>query len=282
MYRQSPRVGDRVRVHREDHVLAELEVDALADLRVLDHRHADRVARHVAEVVAALGEALRDGAVHVVAGRADDAAPSASPRSTRRRPPAAASCDPRAARPSCRRRGRPRPSGRPGPATSSDGSMKSVRISPMRAILNSGSARPSRPSRQHHVHQVPAAALRDEVALGCRHHLGGRLARRVVLEEDLEAALVDAHRVAHRLELGRALDGARVVELDVEVDEVEALEGAVVAHGHDVVEAVHADALPAGGLRALRDLLARACPRRPARSRPCRARRRSAPRSGRR
>src|SRR3954452_4420841 len=58
--------GDRVRMHREDHVLGELGLDALADLRELDHRHPDRVPGHVAEVVAAVGESLRHGAVDVV------------------------------------------------------------------------------------------------------------------------------------------------------------------------------------------------------------------------
>ena len=48
----------------------ELGLDALADLRELDHRHPDRVAGDVAEVVAALREALRDRAVDVVRGRA--------------------------------------------------------------------------------------------------------------------------------------------------------------------------------------------------------------------
>src|ERR671938_1921581 len=61
---------DRVRVHREDHVLAQLGLDALADLRVLDHRHADRVAGDVAEVVATRPEAARDGRVDVVRARA--------------------------------------------------------------------------------------------------------------------------------------------------------------------------------------------------------------------
>ena len=65
----------------------------------------------------------------------------------------------------------------------------------------------------------------DEVVLGGGHHLGRAAARLVGLEEDLEAALVDAHRVAHRLELGLALDGAREVELDVERHEVEARRG---------------------------------------------------------
>src|SRR6266498_1049945 len=52
---------DRVRVHREDHVLGELGLDALADLRELDHRHPDRVAGDVAKAIAAFGESLRDG-----------------------------------------------------------------------------------------------------------------------------------------------------------------------------------------------------------------------------
>src|SRR5687768_4369321 len=55
-----PVLRDRMRVHREHHVLGELGLDALADLRELDHRHPDRVARDVAEVVAAIAEARRD------------------------------------------------------------------------------------------------------------------------------------------------------------------------------------------------------------------------------
>ena len=79
--------------------------------------------------------------------------------------------------------------------------------------------------RQDHVHGQPPAALAHEVALGGAHHLGRAAARLVGVEEDLEAALVDAHRIAHRLELGLALDGARVVELDVEVHELETARG---------------------------------------------------------
>src|SRR5437868_6232397 len=61
---------DRVRMHREHHVLAQLRLDPFADLRMLDHRHADRVARHVPEVVAALAKPVRDGAVDIVRGGA--------------------------------------------------------------------------------------------------------------------------------------------------------------------------------------------------------------------
>ena len=46
---------------------------------------------------------------------------------------------------------------------------------------------------------------------------------RVALDEDLEPALVDANRVAHRLELGLALHRPGEVELDVEGHELEAL-----------------------------------------------------------
>jgi hypothetical protein len=114
-------------------------------------------------------------------------------------------------------------------------------------------------ARQHHVHSQPTAALGDEVLLGGRHHLRRRLARSVCLVPELEAALVDPHRVAHRLELGLALDGAGQVELDVEADEIEAVESREVAHGHDVVEAVDADALPAGVPRVRSDVLAGPC-----------------------
>jgi xanthine dehydrogenase accessory factor len=61
---------DHVRVHREDHVRAELGLDPLADLRMLDHRHPDRVARDVAEVVAAVGETFRNSPVRIVRGGA--------------------------------------------------------------------------------------------------------------------------------------------------------------------------------------------------------------------
>src|SRR5262249_44681977 len=52
------------------HILLQLGLDRLADLRMLDHRHADRVTRYVAEVVATVGEAFRAGSVPVVRGRA--------------------------------------------------------------------------------------------------------------------------------------------------------------------------------------------------------------------
>ena len=74
---------------------------------------------------------------------------------------------------------------------------------------------------------------------------------------DLEATLVDPHRVAHRHELGLALDGPREIELDVEWDEIEPVERLVVAHGHDVVEAVDADLPPAGPACVVGDVRAR-------------------------
>ena len=111
--------------------------------------------------------------------------------------------------------------------------------------------------RQHHVHGQPAAALGDEVLLRGRHHVGRGAPRCVGLGPQLEATPVDAHRVAHALELGLALDGAREVELDVERHDLESLERPVVAHGHHVVEAVDADPLPAGVLRVRGDGCAR-------------------------
>ena len=78
-----------------------------------------------------------------------------------------------------------------------------------------------------------------------RHRLRGRLPRLVGSEERLEAVLVDPHALANRLELGLALHRARQVELGVERHELEPFERPEVAHGHDVVEAVHPDAAPA-------------------------------------
>ena len=62
---------------------------------------------------------------------------------------------------------------------------------------------------------------------------------------------------AHGLELGVALYRTGVIELDVERDEVEPVESAVVAHGHDVVEPEDADAPPRGVTSPRRDELAR-------------------------
>ena len=87
------------------------------------------------------------------------------------------------------------------------------------ATLNSGSAEPFSPD-EHHVHRLAAAALRDEVLLARREHLALGAARRERLEEDPEALDVDAHALAHRVELEVALDGARVVERDVPRDEL--------------------------------------------------------------
>jgi hypothetical protein len=81
-----------------------------------------------------------------------------------------------------------------------------------------------------------------------------------VLPEELEAALVDAHRVADGLELRLALHRAGEVELDVEgddLDTVERGERVVVPHGHHVVEPVHADAPPALVLHASGDVRSR-------------------------
>ena len=133
----------------------------------------------------------------------------------------------------------------PGPATSSDGRRKCAEhlLSPSDLELGT---REGVGSGEHHVHSQPATALGDEPVLRRGHDLRGRLTGRVGLEEDLEAALVDPHRVAHGLELGVALDRPRKVELDVEPDEIETVERAVVADGHDVVEPVHADPPPTG------------------------------------
>ena len=57
-------------MHREHHPRAKHRLQPLSYPRVLDHRHPDRVAGDVAKVVAALGEALRDGAMDIVGGRA--------------------------------------------------------------------------------------------------------------------------------------------------------------------------------------------------------------------
>ena len=59
-----------MRVHGKDHLLPQFRLDPLPDLRVLDHRHPDRMSRHVAEAIAAVGEALCDCSVRVGRRRA--------------------------------------------------------------------------------------------------------------------------------------------------------------------------------------------------------------------
>ena len=73
------------------------------------------------------------------------------------------------------------------------------------------------------------------------------------VEQRPEAFVDDVHRVADFGEFFFALDGARHVEVEVEGHEFEGalLQLAIVAHRHDVVEAVDRDALPAFVLRAL-------------------------------
>ena len=77
-------------------------------------------------------------------------------------------------------------------------------------------------------------------------HLALRLARREVLEEHPEALGVDAHAVAHRLELELRLDHPRVIERNVPRDELASVaDRRVVAYRHHVVEPVDGDALAA-------------------------------------
>ena len=111
---------------------------------------------------------------------------------------------------------------------------------------------------EHHVHGQASAALGDEPFLRRGHDLCGRLPGRIGVEEDLEAPFVDPHGLANRLELGLALHRPREIEFDIERNELEAVERAVVPHRHDVVEAVDADAPPPRATRPVRNVLARA------------------------
>jgi hypothetical protein len=227
-----------VRVHREHHPRRELGLDALADLRELDHRHPDRVPGDVAEVVAAVGEALRDGAVDVVRARAGahrrrrgrvvllvrlEHAPHLVARLAER----ARDLDPVA-------------------AGARDLERRQAERVEHEVAARDRELRP----REHHVHRQPAAALLDEEALGGRHRLGSRFPGRPGVAERVEAVGVDADALADGLELLVRLDRASEVELDVPRHEVDAVgERAVVAHRHRVVEPVRADAAACQPLR---------------------------------
>ena len=199
---------DRVRVHREDHVRLELLLDSGADLRVLDHRHPDRVPGHVAEVVAAVAEALRDRLVDVVRGRAWTHAVARGlvvllvglehpQRLGVRLADRARDLDPV----------------HPGACDLERGENE---VAELRLRLRDRELGPD----QHHVHRQPAAAALDEELLRRSHHRCRRFAGLVRCEEGLEAVLVDANALAHRVQLGVALDRTRVVELDIERNEL--------------------------------------------------------------
>src|SRR5580765_2714571 len=230
-----------MRVHREDHVLAQLRLVALADLRPFDHRHPDRVAGHVPEGEAAVEEALRDGAVDVVSGCA------VLERAPRRVVVLLVRLHHLRAL-GTRRAGADRARDLD-PVAADTGYLERrqhhvARLDRVVAgdleLRQSGAA----VADEHHVHRQTATALLDEVLLAVREDLALALAGREMLEEDPEALGVDADAVAHGLELELALDGTRVIELDVPRHDLRgAVQRTVVAHGHHVVEAVDADAL---------------------------------------
>ncbi len=106
---------------------------------------------------------------------------------------------------------------------------------------------------EHDVHHARTGAAREENLDGRRHDLGFGLAGREALEQRPEAFVDDVHRVANLDQFFFALDRARHVEVEIEGNEFERalLQFAIIAHGHDVVEAVDGDALPACVLGAL-------------------------------
>jgi hypothetical protein len=212
---------------------------------VLDHRHADRVTRHVAEVVAALGEAGGDGAMHVVGGR------SRAHRGARRvvvlavgvrhvRHLAVRTAD---------RPGDLDPvHARPGDLERRQDEVAERRLLPRDRELGAD---------EHHVHRQSAAAALDEQLLGGGHHFTCGAARPVGGEEGVEAVLVDPHAVTNGRQLDIALHRTGEVEGLVERHELEPVERLVVAHAHHVVEAVDAHAAPARVAGAVGDQCSR-------------------------
>ena len=255
---------------------------ALADLRELDHRHPDRVARDVAEPEAAVEEALRDGAVDVVRGRAG------AHRRLRRLEVLLVGLEHPlrvvARLAAGRSRARPRPSGRPARRPRATAARSRSRRPASRAgDPELGRAPPrSSPSSTMSIVSRPQPCATKYSSHGARISRsvlpGSKCSRKIQKPSVLMRTLSRTDSSS-----SVALDRARVVERDVPGDELDgAVERRVVAHRHHVVEAVDADALPAA--HAARPRATRPAGRRtPARrSTSCRARRRSAPRSGRR
>ena len=193
---------DCVRVHGEDHVRLQLRLVALADLRPFDHRHADRVPGDVAELEAAVDEALRDNAVHVVRRRA------VVQRCARR----VVVLDVRVhhlLRLVARLRGADRARDLdPVAARTGDLERRQHHVGLLDPVvardLELGQRRAG-VADEHHVHRQAAAALLDEVLLAVRQDLALALPRLEVLEEDPEPLGVDADAVANGLELELAL-----------------------------------------------------------------------------
>ena len=114
-------------------------------------------------------------------------------------------------------------------------------------------------SDEEHVHGQPAAPFLHEQLLARCEDLGLGLPDLVGLKERPEALGVDPDAVAHRLDLGRALRSAGMVEANVPADELGRAAGQllVVAHGHHVVEPVDTDAIEAGRVDAIAQPVAR-------------------------
>ena len=242
-----PSGRDRVRVHREDHVLERSSVSSPSPI------FGNSIIVIPIEwpvtwpsVKPRSTKPFETARVHVVRGRAVVQRARAPRRSTPRRPPSSAATR-RSARPG-RSRARPRPSGRPTPATSSDGSTMSVApngrepgdlelrqrgaVLARRAPCPSSCGRsPARRSSSSHGASISRSVL----------------ARRELLEEHPEALGVDAHALAHRLELeARSSRRARGRTRRPTRRARRAVSSAVKSRtGHHVVEPEDADALAA-------------------------------------
>ena len=204
------------------------------------------MAGDVTELVAAVGEALRDRAVHVVRGRARRASRCVRRRGTRRTHRA---CGPSRRSP-VRWPARPRPSASPARRSRATAA-RSRRAPPpsarsrtraRRAPCSSSAVRS--PARRTRARRPPSPRPRS---------VPGRYSAR---KESNPSSLI---RTLSRTESSSAsLFTARArSKCSSNGTRSSPVERAVVADGHDVVEPVDAEAPPAGVLRALRDRVAR-------------------------
>ena len=111
---------------------------------------------------------------------------------------------------------------------------------------------------EDNVHHAGAGAAGEINFHRRRHDLGFGLAGRIVIDQCAEAFHHDIHAFADLCQLFGALDGARHIEFEIERDEFQRRRGqlAVIAHRHDEIHPVNADALPASIERALAQPLA--------------------------
>src|SRR6266852_6395879 len=234
---------DDLRMQREDHVLFERNIGLRADCGILKHRHADAVAREMAECEAVLAECIGDGAMH--AGGEFTVPHQLARRFHRVRIVVSHLLRSRTwlALNQCARE--------LDPVAAGSGNFERIE----KKIVAGNLAMTGHfevsvglsmfPREQNVHHPRPGAAREETLDRGC-HDFSFGLAGLVSRNQRPETIDDDVHGIAHFDEFFFALHGARHVEFLIKGHEFERTlrEFTVVADSHDEVHPKRADALP--------------------------------------